>query len=425
MTKTALKTASLRIMAAASADPTTRGARPAARVGGAISMRPAIARSVAQRLIARDASLARWLTTTVRGVACVLLVSGASALVAQTGLSTRASGLWMSALALATMTIVPLLVSRVARPRSTLATTVTLMAAMTAMGAVPAYVDGLEHSTAIAGLFVTVGAILLFYRWHLVGALTSSPEDFARNRYTNQSIDRSTGAIHATGATALLALFAGLSSGILARFQLSAICGVGAAQPIWQIALSLGVVCALAFIADCSGNNNRMLVVLYVLRATSIMGLAASDSPTAALLATKIFVVLDCLTIPALMKLRDGSHGAIGASCPGGAHHIGMILGATLSTTPYFFGTGFTVLYVLGAMANVICAYTLATKWRARKPLHKNSNHHNRRADPSDKHEVRVGRHDCLVTTAECAGTQIPDAPLPRLCGGPAYELAG
>ncbi|MEA3129782.1 MAG: hypothetical protein QOF46_1577 [Paraburkholderia sp.] len=36
----------------------------------------------------------------------------------------------------------------------------------------------------------------------------------------------------------------------------------------------------------------------------------------------------------------------------------------------------------------------------------------------------RRRKNDGCVTNAECATTQIPDAPLPRLCEGPAYELA-
>jgi hypothetical protein len=36
-----------------------------------------------------------------------------------------------------------------------------------------------------------------------------------------------------------------------------------------------------------------------------------------------------------------------------------------------------------------------------------------------------VGADECFVTRVECARTQIPDAPLPWLCGGPAYKLAG
>ena len=44
---------------------------------------------------------------------------------------------------------------------------------------------------------------------------------------------------------------------------------------------------------------------------------------------------------------------------------------------------------------------------------------------PSGEHVVRGGKHDSLVTKAECARTRIPDAPLPWLRGGPAYKLAG
>ncbi|MBB4514749.1 hypothetical protein GGD68_003523 [Paraburkholderia fungorum] len=35
-----------------------------------------------------------------------------------------------------------------------------------------------------------------------------------------------------------------------------------------------------------------------------------------------------------------------------------------------------------------------------------------------------VGADESFVNGAECAGAQIPDAPLPWLRGGPAYELA-
>ncbi|MEA3088574.1 MAG: hypothetical protein QOC89_6271 [Paraburkholderia sp.] len=45
--------------------------------------------------------------------------------------------------------------------------------------------------------------------------------------------------------------------------------------------------------------------------------------------------------------------------------------------------------------------------------------------NPSGEHAVRAGKYDGFVTRAECARTLIPDAPLPQLCGGPAYELAG
>ncbi|MDE1010883.1 MAG: hypothetical protein OSB38_35000 [Paraburkholderia fungorum] len=308
----------------------------------------------------------------VSGAACVLLVSGVATLVMQASLGQRASAIWMSALALATMTIVPLLMSRIARAHTTFATAMTLIAAMSAMNVVPPYVGKLEHSAAIAGMFVIVGGVLLCCRWHLVVARAAPSEDAERDRHRIKSTNQSTEPIYAIGATVLLALFAGLSSGMLARFQLVAICGVGSLQPMWQIALSLGAVCALSFIVDRSGNNNRMLIALYVSRATLIAALAAADVPTAALFAARVFVILDCLTIPALMKPRSKSNGVINAGCPGAAHHVGMILGATLSTTPYFFGDGFTMLYVSTAIANLICAVTLATR---RWPLHEYLGH--------------------------------------------------
>ncbi|MFL9951355.1 hypothetical protein PQR68_35725 [Paraburkholderia agricolaris] len=344
-------------------------------------------------------------------------MSGVATLVMQASLGQRAIAIWMSALALATMTIVPLLMSRIARAHTTFATAVTLIAAMSAMSVVPPYVGKLEHPTAIAAMFTMVGGVLLCCRRHFVGARAAPSEDADRNRHTIRSTAQSPESIHTTGAVMLLALLAGLSSGMLARFQLFAICGVGSLQPMWQIALSLVAVCALSFIADRSGSNNRMLIALYVLRATLIAALAAADAPTAALLAARVFVILDCLTIPALMKPRSKSNRVMNAGCPGAAHHVGMILGATLSTTPYFFGDGFTMLYVSGAIANLVCAGTLAAgRWR----LHKYLGHRTAGANLFAEHEVQVGKYDCLATEAKRARTQIPDAPLPWLRGGPA-----
>jgi hypothetical protein len=46
------------------------------------------------------------------------------------------------------------------------------------------------------------------------------------------------------------------------------------------------------------------------------------------------------------------------------------------------------------------------------------------RPTPPRRTQCGVGADEPLVTNAECARARIPDAPLPRLCGGPAYELA-
>ncbi|CAE6753811.1 hypothetical protein R69888_03088 [Paraburkholderia haematera] len=362
---------------------------------------------------------ARGLIASVIGAACVLLMSGAATLVTQAGLGQRVNALWMSALALTTMALVPLSMSRISRGHGTLATAATLIATMSAMGAVPAYMNGLEHRTATFGLVMLVGGVLLICGWRLSGAPALLTDNFDRSKDANKNANRPTRALQTTGSTMLLAWFAGLSSGSLARFQLYAICGVSGVQPLWQIVFSVGAVCAVALIADRSGNIKRTLIVLYVLRAVLIGALAAVDGPTLALHAGKMFLVLDCLTIPALMKLRGKSRSAMSAGCPGVAHHIGMVMGATLSMTPYFFGDGFMVLYVLSAIANVICAGTLAANWLDRSAILEHPTHPPHRPAPSGEREVRAGKYECLVTHAECARARIPDAPLPQLRGGP------
>ncbi len=303
------------------------------------------------------------------------LAGGGAALLLQAGLGRHATALWMSALMLAAMMSVPLL-SRSSGRTTMLASAATLIVTISAMNSVPAYLNGSAHGIAIAVLMIATG----------VGMLLNRPRASAESRH---DVDR--GSTHdsapvkaatPSSATALLALLAGLSSGSLARFQLFAICGVSGARPFWQIALTLAAVCALALIADRS-RGNRMLMALYIARAVLIGALAANDNPALAPVAAAIFLILDCLTIPALVNLRGNSTSVLSASCPGVAHHVGMVLGAALSTTPYFFGDGFVVLYALSATANVICAASLATHWRARQHVHPHLNPYRRQTNPS------------------------------------------
>jgi hypothetical protein len=344
-------------MAAASADPAMRDAR-------------------------RATTAARVLPACAAGSACVLLVSGGAALLMQAGLGQHASAWWMSTLTLATMMCAPLLMSRSSGRYTTLATAATLIVTMSAMNSVPAYLDGLTHGTVLAVLMVATGSALLFYLREPVGAANKPPRRAQRN--TEEPVK----AARLSAAAALLALFAGLSSGGLARFQLYAICGVSGAQPFWQIALSLTAVCALAFIVDRS-RGNRVLMASYGIRAALIGTLAAVDNPTLAPPAAMIFLVLDCLTIPALVNRRCKSNSVLSASCPGVAHHVGMVLGAALSTTPYFFGDGFVVLYALSAAANLICAASLASHWRGKNLFRQKSN-----PNPLQRHAIPSGeRH--------------------------------
>ncbi|MFM0176009.1 hypothetical protein [Paraburkholderia sediminicola] len=322
---------------------------------------------------ARHATLA---TTLCASAACVCLASGGAALLMQAGLGRHATALWMSALMLAAMMSVPLLMSRSSGQATMLTSAATLIVTISAMNSVPAYLNDSAHGVAVAVLMIATGVGMLFYR--LRGDAESRHDVDRSNTHDSRSVKAAT----PSGATALLALLAGLSSGSLARFQLFAICGVSGAQPVWHIALSLAAVCALAFIADHS-RGNRMLMALYVTRAALIGTLAANDNPTLAPLVAAIFLVLDCLTIPALVNLRGNSSSVLSASCPGVAHHVGMVLGAALSTTPYFFGDGFVVLYALSATANVICAASLATHWRARQRIHLRPSPYRHQANPS------------------------------------------
>ncbi|MFM0716242.1 hypothetical protein PQQ73_07890 [Paraburkholderia strydomiana] len=323
-------------MAAASTDPALRGAR---RVGDTASV----------------------LAVCAAGSACVLIAGGAAALSMRAGLHPHTSALWMSALALATMMGAPLLIARSTR-RTTVATAATLIVTMSAMNALPAYLSGLQQGGLLAALMIAAGGALLFYWRQLSGTVPNE------RHHTNEP----TQSTRAASTTALLALLAGMSSGSLARFQLFAVCGAGGAgdvQPLWHIALLLAAVCALACYADRS-RNDRMLTVLYVARALLIGTLATVDNPALAPLAAKLFLLLDCLTIPALANLQGNAKRALSASCPGIAHHVGMLAGAALSTTPYFFGDGFVVLFGISAAANLLCAASLATHWRGTKPFH-------------------------------------------------------
>lgn len=324
----------------------------------------------------RDAM--RALQASAAGAACALLASGGAALLAQAGLDQHASALWMSALTLAVMMSVPLLMSRSSGAHTTLATAAALIVTMSAMNAVPAYLNGLAHGTALAVLMLMLGGALVFYRRHLASAVPGPP------RHARRNTSEWANARRPTSAAALLALLAGLSSGSLARFQFYAICGMSGVQPFWQIVLALTAVCVLACFADRS-RGNGILIALYMTRAALIGTLATVDSPALAPLAAKIFLVLDCLTIAALLNLRHDSNAndVLSASCPGIAHHVGMLLGAALSTTPYFFGDGFVALYALSAAANLICAASLATHWRHRSTLHRRAAPFHRQTNPS------------------------------------------
>jgi hypothetical protein len=319
-------------------------------------------RSVQQAIA--HAGHAGTLAACAAAAACVLIASGAATLLMQGAPGSHASAWWMSALALATMMSAPLLMARSSARYTTLKTAATLIVAMSAMNVVPAYLKGFQQGSAVATLMLLSGAVLLYY-WHRCARSDSK---------SVHHVEQSVALTRSSGITALLAVLAGLSSGSLARFQLFTLCGVsgsGGAQPLWQIAILFVAICALACVADRSNRHgNTMLMALYITRAALIAVLATVDSPTLAPLASKIFLLLDCLTIPALANLQGNSKSALSTTCPGIAHHLGMVMGAALSTSPYFFGDGFVVLFALSAASNLLCAASLA--------MHRTSHHPNR-----------------------------------------------
>jgi hypothetical protein len=316
------------------------------------------------------------LAACVAGAACVLIAGGCAALSMRAGFGQHASAFWISALALATMVVVPLLMARQSSRYTTLKTAATLIVTMCAISAVPTYLNGFQHGNVVAALLIVTGGMMLFH-WQ-----RSSRSAVNAHRHVDAPV--ATIRHHGSTATpALLALLAGLSSGCLARFQLFTFCGASGAQPLWQFALLFATVCALACVADRSNRSiNGMLMALYVTRAALIGVLASFDNPTFAPFASKVFLLLDCLTIPALANLRGNSNSPLSATCPGVTHHIGMVTGAALATSPYFFGDGFVVLFALSATANLLCAASLVTRWLSGKAprLHANRYHQEARA---------------------------------------------
>jgi hypothetical protein len=293
--------------------------------------------------------------------ACLLLTGGAAALITQAGLGPRASATWMSALTLATMIGVPAMMVRSSGRQSVLPTAAALILAMSAMSIVPSIMNTFVHGGASASLCVMAGGVLLIY-WLRFASGVQNRVDQSRH-----SAHVSEGTFRAGATTVSFALLAGLSSGALARFQFFSVCGVNGAHPLWQSAVSLLAVCVLATVFD-KRERNMLLSASYAARAMLIALLPVVDTPAAAPLVANMFLILDCLTIPALMRVHGKYGSTLSASCPGGAHHIGVVLGAALSTTPYFFGSGFVALFLMSALANLLCAVVLL-----QKPQNKNS----------------------------------------------------
>ncbi|HXZ08142.1 MAG TPA: hypothetical protein VEI25_08800 [Paraburkholderia sp.] len=247
-------------------------------------------------------------------------------------------------MALLLMTVTPVLVARSLPARATAPTAATLLIAMSAMKAAPAPSEPMLSCALLAA------SGLLFSLWV---RFKRSASVQVKHRPGEMLLD-----VCANWRISLFALLAGLSSGTLARFQLFAICGNADANTLSHVALAMAAVIALGVIADKT-QHRRALVALYLVRASLLAVLTTSVSITLAPLAAQVLLVLDYLTIPTLMRLTEKNSGGIVAGCPGAAHHVGMLAGATLSTTPYFFNNGFIALFVFSVLLNLGCALAL------------------------------------------------------------------
>ncbi len=149
------------------------------------------------------------------GAACVLMAGGCAALSVRAGFGQHASALWMSALALATMMVVPWLMARLSSRHTTLATAATLIVTMCAMSVLPAYLSGFQYGNVVAASMIVTGGVLLLY-WQRCESSGRQRQSACQRRQSNGVATRPR-----LATPALLALLAGLSSGSLARFQFS------------------------------------------------------------------------------------------------------------------------------------------------------------------------------------------------------------
>jgi hypothetical protein len=288
-----------------------------------------------------------------------VVTGGASALAAGVMLAAMQAGeplttFAASALALLAMVLIPAALARRFVSRATVPVATALALTMAAMSAAAAGV----HEGAATPL--TLGGIaLLATAWsHLrreTTARSAHAQMHAAPLYA-QPLRNNTWLI----APALLA---GLSSGVLARFQFFAICGRGTASAT-HIVTSLVIVAFAGWLAE-RVDHRRALLVLFALRGALLAALTLDSLAPWAALAMPAFAMLDYLTLPTLMRGARASR-ASQAGCPGLAHHAGMLAGAALATTSWGFGQGFYALFLLGGVLNLACAGVLAARRNAR-----------------------------------------------------------
>jgi hypothetical protein len=254
----------------------------------------------------------------------------------------HAAAVAASAVALLAMALLPPMFSRRFGAQATLPCAAALVLTMGAMSF--AATQARANATLLALPFILAGFVILMAVRRFDSHALSVPLSFTRRIGFKRP---------GNGTLIGAALLAGMSSGVLARFQLFALCG---AEPfsLSHLLLSLGVATGSAVWLQRI-ERRRALLFLFSLRGVLLAALTLDAFSSWSLYCAPAFAVLDALTLPTLLRNDRADHATQGA-CPGVAHHLGMLAGATFSTTSWGFGQGFYMLFLGAAALNFACA---------------------------------------------------------------------
>ncbi len=289
------------------------------------------------------------------------VTGGAAALAASIMLGAMQAGANASAfaaraVALVAMALLPPVFARRFGARATLPCTAALVLTTGAMSfaATQARAGAMHDAIAIAPALAIAGLALLV----AARRFDSDSSGFALLSTRAPGFIRS-----ANGALIGSALLAGMSSGVLARFQLFALCG---ARPFSLMHLFLSL-CAVVGASACLQRieRRRALAWLFSIRGALLAALTLDALAPWSFYAAPVFAVLDALTLPTLLRDAHANHPAnhtAPGACSGVAHHVGMLAGAAFATTSWGFGQGFYGLFLGAAALNLICASAQMTR---------------------------------------------------------------
>lgn len=307
----------------------------------------------------RDALAAAWIWCAVTGGAAAL---AAGVMLGAMQLGASAAAFAASTVALLAMALLPAALARRFVSRATVPVAASLVLTMAAMTAAAAQARAGSITSALPVALALAGLILLATVWPRLPArhAASSASPMRIHRTPVQREEQGFVAALPAGVVLLApALLAGLSSGVLARFQFFAVCGAGPFSYA-QLAVSLGAALGLGLLAERI-DRRYALLALFALRGALLAALTLDALVPWAAFAAPAFAVLDALTLPTLLRVGRATQ----AGCPGVAHHAGMLAGAALATTSWGFGQGFHALFLSGAALNLMCACALAARrWK-------------------------------------------------------------